>query len=66
MVLEGTHLFFASEDRVDKTVSALQQLQVQKIGVSHCTGLPAAMKLAKAFGDNFFFNTVGTCVEINL
>jgi 7,8-dihydropterin-6-yl-methyl-4-(beta-D-ribofuranosyl)aminobenzene 5'-phosphate synthase len=64
MVLGGTHLFVASAERIQKTIAALHELDVQKIGVSHCTGLPAAAKLANAFGDNFFFNTVGTQLEI--
>jgi 7,8-dihydropterin-6-yl-methyl-4-(beta-D-ribofuranosyl)aminobenzene 5'-phosphate synthase len=66
MVLGGTHLFAASVDRIQKTIVALQDLGVQKIGVSHCTGLLAAAKLADAFGDNFFFNTVGTQIEFNI
>jgi 7,8-dihydropterin-6-yl-methyl-4-(beta-D-ribofuranosyl)aminobenzene 5'-phosphate synthase len=66
MVLGGTHLFFASAQRIAKTILALKDFDIQKIGVSHCTGLSAAAKLATAFGDNFFFNTVGTCIEIDV
>lgn len=65
MVLGGTHLSFASSERIEKTIAALLQLQVQKIGVSHCTGFKAAAKMAAAFGDNFFFNTAGYSIEID-
>lgn len=64
MLLGGTHLSFASSDRVDQTISALKQFEIQKMGVSHCTGLSVAAKLANIYGDKFFFNTVGTSLNI--
>lgn len=65
MLLGGTHLCATSNERVQKTIEALYELKVQKIGVSHCTGLAASAKLAEIFGENFFFNTVGTKIEID-
>jgi len=65
MVLGGTHLLFASKEQIEKTIAALQELNVQKIGVSHCTGLPASAKLSLALGEKFFFNTAGTQLEID-
>ena len=63
LVLGGTHLCSASTDRINKTIAALKQLEVQKIGVSHCTGLPIAAKFAHEFGERFFFNGAGNVFE---
>ncbi len=63
-VVGGTHLISASEERISRTVEALRELGVQRLGVSHCTGLPAASKLARALGDNFFFNNAGSRITI--
>ncbi len=64
MVLGGCHLIGATEERIWLTIAALRELGVQRIGVSHCTGLPAAATMAQEFGDSFFFNNAGT--QINL
>ncbi|MFC1982162.1 MBL fold metallo-hydrolase, partial [Chloroflexota bacterium] len=60
MVLGGCHLIGASEERIWRTVATLREMGVQRIGVSHCTGLPAAVVMAQEFGDRFFFNNAGT------
>ena len=59
-VLGGSHLFSASEERIWLTIAALRDLGVQRLGLSHCTGLPAAAIIAQEFGDNFFFSNTGT------
>ncbi len=64
MVLGGCHLISATEERIWLTIAALKELGVQRIGVSHCTGLPAAVIMAHEFGDSFFFNNTGTRIEI--
>ncbi len=48
-VMGGTHLLSASSDRMQKTIEALRKYNVQKIMLSHCTGLDAYVELAKAF-----------------
>ena len=63
-VIGGTHLYPKKEDQIEKTIQDLKELGVQNIGVSHCTGLKAAMKLADAFGDRFFFNNAGSVCTI--
>ena len=60
MVLGGCHLIGDNEERIWQTITALKELGVQRIGVSHCTGLPAAVIMAHEFGDKFFFNNTGT------
>jgi 7,8-dihydropterin-6-yl-methyl-4-(beta-D-ribofuranosyl)aminobenzene 5'-phosphate synthase len=62
MVIGGTHLLHAAREQIDLTVAELKRLGVHKIGVSHCTGLPAAAILFQKFGDNFFFNNTGNVV----
>ncbi|MDD5038164.1 MAG: MBL fold metallo-hydrolase, partial [Dehalococcoidales bacterium] len=64
MVLGGCHLLGATEERIMLTIATLRDLGVSRIGVSHCTGLPAAAIMAQEFGDSFFFNNAGT--QINL
>lgn len=64
MVLGGTHLKFCSEEQMSATLDRLEQLQVEKIGTSHCTGLRGARRLADRFGDRFFNASVGTVIEL--
>ena len=63
-VIGGTHLLNASEERVLRTGIALQELGVQRVGVSHCTGLPSAMLLAQQLGESFFLNNTGTSTSV--
>lgn len=48
-VVGGTHLLAASQARMHETVAAFKQYAVQKIMLSHCTGVTAFAELAKAF-----------------
>ena len=64
MVLGGCHLIGASLERVWLTIAALKELGVQRIGISHCTGLPAAAIMAQEFGESFFFNNTGTRINL--
>jgi len=63
-VLGGAHLFKTSEERLRRTIAALKELGVQRLGLCHCTGLPAASLLAQEFGDKFFFNNTGTTIDL--
>jgi len=56
----GTHLIHASKERLEKTAAALQEMGVQHLGVSHCTGFNASAYLAREFGGRFFLNNAGT------
>jgi 7,8-dihydropterin-6-yl-methyl-4-(beta-D-ribofuranosyl)aminobenzene 5'-phosphate synthase len=58
-VIGGTHLINASEERVLRTAAALQEMGVQRVGVSHCTGFTAAALLAQQLGESFFLNNTG-------
>lgn len=62
-VIGGTHLGPASEDQKEKSVQALKDFNIGKIGVAHCTGLEVSFHLAKEFRSKFFFCNVGTVLE---
>lgn len=63
-VLGGAHLISASEERIRLTIAALKELGVQRLGLCHCTDMPAACLLAQEFGDRFFFNKAGTVTDL--
>jgi 7,8-dihydropterin-6-yl-methyl-4-(beta-D-ribofuranosyl)aminobenzene 5'-phosphate synthase len=62
-VIGGTHLISASPERMDSTIAELLSFGIQRLGVSHCTGLPASAILAQTFGEAFFFNNAGTRIN---
>lgn len=64
MVIGGCHLIDASKEQINKTIEALQEFEIERIGVSHCTGLTAGSMMAAEFGDRFFFNTAGTTITV--
>ena len=63
-VIGGCHLMGATEERIMLTIASLRELGVSRIGVSHCTGLPAAAVMAREMGDSFFFNNAGTRITL--
>ena len=63
-VVGGTHLISASEERVLLTAAALKEFGVERVGVSHCTGLTSAALLAQELGDVFFYNNAATSITI--
>lgn len=64
MLIGGTHLKFSSAEQTAATLDRLEELGIDKIGVSHCTGLRQAQQLAARFGDRFFNATVGQQILI--
>ena len=64
-VIGGSHLLDASEERLWLTIAALRELGAPRLGLCHCTGQSAACLLAQEFGEGFFFNRVGTVVELS-
>jgi 7,8-dihydropterin-6-yl-methyl-4-(beta-D-ribofuranosyl)aminobenzene 5'-phosphate synthase len=63
-VVGGTHLAPAGEEQFQETLDVLKKYQVQRIGVSHCTGMNRAARLNEEFGSRFFFGTAGSVLEI--
>ncbi|MFC1871208.1 MBL fold metallo-hydrolase [Chloroflexota bacterium] len=62
-VIGGGHLIDTSDERIWRTVSALKDLEVERIALCHCTGLRAIGILSTEFGDRFTFNTAGSTIE---
>ncbi len=62
-VIGGTHLFRAKSEQIELTIAELKQFGIEQLGVSHCTGLLAASRLAQQFGEGFFFNNTGSRVS---
>ncbi|MBA2453079.1 MAG: MBL fold metallo-hydrolase [Chloroflexia bacterium] len=62
-IMGGTHLGPVGEEQVAQTIAALHELDIGRIGTSHCTGPKVAARMAHEFGDRFFFCSVGTIVE---
>jgi 7,8-dihydropterin-6-yl-methyl-4-(beta-D-ribofuranosyl)aminobenzene 5'-phosphate synthase len=63
-ILGGTHLDFLTPEQLEETIVALNKLEIEKIGVSHCTGMRAAFRLQQEFGDQFFYGCVGSVLEV--
>jgi 7,8-dihydropterin-6-yl-methyl-4-(beta-D-ribofuranosyl)aminobenzene 5'-phosphate synthase len=61
-VIGGSHLMGVSEERLWQTIDALRELGIEKMGLCHCTDLPATSLLAQEFGKVFFFNKAGTVI----
>jgi 7,8-dihydropterin-6-yl-methyl-4-(beta-D-ribofuranosyl)aminobenzene 5'-phosphate synthase len=66
LVVGGAHLMNASKEQLWRTIAALKECGVRRLGLCHCTELPAACVMAREFGEGFFFNKAGTCIELTL
>jgi len=64
-VIGGIHLFRASIEQRERTIEAFKKMKVEKIGVSHCTGLDASFRIAHEFKENFFFNNTGSKLKFD-
>ncbi|RKX83593.1 MAG: MBL fold metallo-hydrolase [Spirochaetes bacterium] len=52
-IIGGFHLIEAKTDRIIKTVTALNEMKVEKLFAGHCTGFPAQVELFKVFKERF-------------
>ncbi len=64
VVIGGFHLIEASQERIEKTVVAFDELGVGKVIAGHCTGLAALCEFRRILGDRFEQLHVGTIVEL--
>lgn len=62
-VLGGTHLDFADGPQFDQTLESLDEFSIERLAVSHCTGLARAAQLQARMGERFCFGSVGTVLE---
>jgi len=63
-ILGGTHLEPQSEEAKDLSIQWLKKLNIKSLGTSHCTGTSTSARLAREFGERFFFANVGTSVQL--
>jgi 7,8-dihydropterin-6-yl-methyl-4-(beta-D-ribofuranosyl)aminobenzene 5'-phosphate synthase len=63
-VIGGSHLMNTSEERIWQTIASFREMGVEKLGLCHCTDLPAASILNQEFGEKFFYNKAGTVTII--
>lgn len=62
-VLGGTHLGFADDSQFELTLAALDDFGIERLAVSHCTGLSRAAQLQARLGERFSFASVGSVLE---
>ncbi|AOY58193.1 MULTISPECIES: MBL fold metallo-hydrolase [Desulfococcus] len=62
-VIGGTHLAFAGDAQFEETVRAIDRYRIDKVGVSHCTGLERASQLHARLKERFFFGCVGSVLD---
>ena len=61
LVAGGLHLVVASDQDIEKVVTALHDtLKVEYVAPGHCTGEPAFAALKKAYGDRYLYAGLGT------
>ena len=63
-ILGGTHLDFLTPEQLEESIKSLKKMEIERIGVSHCTGMRAAFRLQQEFGDRFFYGCVGSVWEV--
>ena len=66
MVIGGSHLMNTSRAQQEATLAAIERLGIEKVGVSHCTGMRPASFLYERLGPKrFFFNNAGTKISFS-
>ncbi len=58
-IIGGMHLKSASQKRIERTVSILNDLNPEFITISHCTGLEAGVVFKSGLKDKVIFTSVG-------
>lgn len=64
MTFGGFHLFLAQDTVLNKIMKRFKELEIQKVGATHCTGDPAIEAFKKAFGNNYVPMGVGRVVQV--
>jgi 7,8-dihydropterin-6-yl-methyl-4-(beta-D-ribofuranosyl)aminobenzene 5'-phosphate synthase len=63
-IMGGTHLDFLTPEQLEESIKSLKKMEIERIGISHCTGMRAAFRLHQEFGDRFFYGCVGRILEL--
>jgi 7,8-dihydropterin-6-yl-methyl-4-(beta-D-ribofuranosyl)aminobenzene 5'-phosphate synthase len=64
-LLGGMHLLNADEHRLEQTIRCLRELDVQRIGLAHCTGFGAMTRLYREFPNRCFHCVTGTRLQFD-
>jgi 7,8-dihydropterin-6-yl-methyl-4-(beta-D-ribofuranosyl)aminobenzene 5'-phosphate synthase len=62
-IMGGSHLVSASPDRMQKTIEALKKFDVQKLMLTHCTGVDAYARLYNVFPDRCTWPAAGSKIR---
>ena len=62
-VMGGMHLKHAAPERMEQTIEALRQLEIERLGPAHCTGSNAEAQLRAAFPGKCFSCPAGAIME---
>lgn len=62
-VFGGTHLGMLGDKQREESIRDLKEMSIGCLGVSHCTGMQAAVRMAQEWGDRFVFCRVGAVFE---
>jgi 7,8-dihydropterin-6-yl-methyl-4-(beta-D-ribofuranosyl)aminobenzene 5'-phosphate synthase len=65
LVCGGFHLLSKSEDEVKEIISEFKDLEVMKVGASHCTGDRAIELFKEAYKENFVQMGVGKVIKVS-
>lgn len=63
-VIGGTHLVEADSERLEKTVQALKEMNIQVLGLSHCTGAEGMAFVKGRCEKEFVFNHTGNVILV--
>ena len=63
-IIGGTHLVEADDTRLERTLEYLRGLNLSLLGISHCTGQHATIRLKEA-QNHFFVNSTGTSISFD-
>jgi len=62
-VFGGTHMGFSDTKQFDETMKVIDRYEIEKLGVSHCTGLAKSAQIYARMPKRFFFACVGATLE---
>jgi len=63
-ILGGTHLMFFPPEIIPRVIAKFEEFDIEWIGVSHCTGMAAAIELGRHFGPRFMTACAGLTLEV--
>jgi len=63
-LIGGTHLGPVSDHQYELTLASLEKLEVEQLGLSHCTGLLRSADLLRRWPRSVFFAGVGCAVNV--